>query len=439
VTATWRWLEAEPIERDLLRDLAHALALPHEPVLPRNRLRDVRRLTVGDQVCYLKRFRGTQWRNRWRNRTTEPEAADDAEREAAVTALLRKAGVETPRPIAVGTDGSCSYYVCAAMPGRPLRDLLYAGHGDPFVLRAVAFFCGELLAKGFLLPDLSADHVFVRKEIAFFHFGVLDLHNGTVTAPKPAPRRLVQRVLRHFARSVHGLPVRRGDALRFAARLCRAAGAGAETRRILRALPPFDTALRYEAPGKSAAYAARSPRRTQRELELLARVWPGRPGDTVLDAPCGTGRLLPFLRERGARVVCADGAAAMLAAARAHDPALPVVRADALWLPFADRAVDGVVMFRFQHHLPPELARRAVAEACRVAKRFDALSFFHPCSAHHLQRRLRGLWSGSAPARFAVGRARLSRWAAANGFRPHAHAAELPFVKDLWVASFVRG
>jgi ubiquinone/menaquinone biosynthesis C-methylase UbiE len=159
----------------------------------------------------------------------------------------------------------------------------------------------------------------------------------------------------------------------------------------------------------------------------------------VLDAPCGTGRLLPFLRERGARVVWADGAAAMLAAAREHYPAVSAVRADALWLPFADRAVDGVVMFRFLHHLPPDGQKRAVAEACRVAKRFVVLSFFHPCSAHHLQRRLRGLWSATAPARFAVGRARLSRWAAANGFRPHAHAAELPFVKDLWVASFVRG
>jgi SAM-dependent methyltransferase len=160
----------------------------------------------------------------------------------------------------------------------------------------------------------------------------------------------------------------------------------------------------------------------------------------VLDAPCGAGRLLPFLRERGHRVLWADAARAMLREARQREPAPPpAALADALSLPFRDGACDGVLSFRFLHHLPRERAKAAVAEACRVARRFVVVSFFHPCSAHHLQRRLRDLARGRAPSRHALTLGRLRRWCRAHGFRLHGRAAELPFARDLWVASFVRG
>jgi hypothetical protein len=94
-------------------------------------------------------------------------------------------------------------------------------------------------------------------------------------------------------------------------------------------------------------------------------------------------------------------------------------------------------MFRFLHHLPGEARRRAIAEACRTARRFVAVTFFHPCSAHHLRRWLRGL--GGAPrTRHAITLRRLRREFATHGFGLAAHAAELPFAKDLWLASFER-
>ena len=125
------------------------------------------------------------------------------------------------------------------------------------------------------------------------------------------------------------------DAARTAAVLLAAAGCPRARRRALLATaPPWATADRYDAPGKSAAYAARNPARTARELGLLARVWPGRPGELVLDLPCGAGRLLPVLRERfGARVLQADGSLAMLREAAARGAALRA-QADALALPF---------------------------------------------------------------------------------------------------------
>ena len=88
--------------------------------------------------------------------------------------------------------------------------------------------------------------------------------------------------------------------------------------------------------------------------------------------------------------------------------------------------------------LPPAAQKEAVAEACRTAKRFFVASFFHPCSAHHATRRLRDLLSLRAPARHAITLGRLRRWCASNGFELYACRAEVAFVKDLWVASFVR-
>ncbi|MBZ0150227.1 MAG: methyltransferase domain-containing protein, partial [Planctomycetes bacterium] len=138
-------------------------------------------------------------------------------------------------------------------------------------------------------------------------------------------------------------------------------------------------------------------------------------------------------------VVAADGSQAMLQElrARAAAPTPPLVLADAAAMPFAPGAVDGVVVFRFLHHLPDATARAVVAEACRTARRFVVVSFFHPCSTHHLRRCLAG-WFGRPPTRFARSLGTVGRWFAEAGYTLQQHAAEAPFRRDLWLASFVR-
>jgi SAM-dependent methyltransferase len=439
VPAAWQLLTEEPAERARLPSLRALLDLPSEPAGPPNRARRVLRVVLDGGVFFLKITLRTQWKNRLRYRLTEPLARDDAERELLVTRALRDAGIGAPRPVAYGRDGETSYYLCAALPGRSLAEFATDAGVDAELLRASAAFCGGLLARGFRLPDLSADHVFAERRGPAWAFSVLDLANGSIAPPGAAPHRLCVRVLRRFARSVRTLPVGPESARRFALRLLHAAGRrGPAARSVLDALPNVHTAARYEAAGKSASYAGRDPRRAERERRLLERVWPGRPGETVLDLPCGAGRLLPFLEARDHRVVQADGAFAMLRQARAQGhAAMAQLQADALSVPFQGGAVDGVVMFRFLHHLPGEARRRAIAEACRTARRFVAVTFFHPCSAHHLRRWLRGL--GGAPrTRHAITLRRLRREFATHGFGLAAHAAELPFAKDLWLASFER-
>ena len=439
MSRSWEFLQAEAAERALFGDRDAVLALPHAPAAPANRRRRVLRLAHAGRTWFFKEFGRTQWKNRWRFRTTLPHAQDDAEREALVTLALRARGIDAPRPVLRGTSAHGSCYLCAELPGEPLRRLLQRGERPARLLASCARFCGDVLKQGIWLPDLSAEHVFVRQEAACHHFGLLDLHNATLAPPGPPPPGLCRRVLRHFARSVQDLQLRPATALRFATRLLRSAGRGQQVRRLLRGLPALPSAARYEAPGRSTAYAARNPARAARELELLGRIWPGRGGELVLDCPSGSGRLLPFLRQRGHRVLWADAARAMLRAAAPQAPErIAAIQAEAARLPLADAAVDGVVMLRLLHHLPSAAAAGALTEACRVARRFVVVSFFHPCSLHHLRRRLRGLLRWRAAPRHALTLARVTAVARQQGFALRAHAAELPFVKDLWLASFVR-
>ncbi len=74
-------------------------------------------------------------------------------------------------------------------------------------------------------------------------------------------------------------------------------------------------------------------RRTVKSLQLS-------PGAKVLDLACGTGDLCRMLTKRGYRPVGVDRSAGMLAAQRTT---APLIRGDALVLPFRSNSVDGVV------------------------------------------------------------------------------------------------
>jgi SAM-dependent methyltransferase len=70
-------------------------------------------------------------------------------------------------------------------------------------------------------------------------------------------------------------------------------------------------------------------------LELLPP-----PGRRTLDVGCGEGRLARELSARGHRVTGVEGSPALAEAARASDPALEVICADAAELPLPDASAD---------------------------------------------------------------------------------------------------
>lgn len=106
-----------------------------------------------------------------------------------------------------------------------------------------------------------------------------------------------------------------------------------------------------------------------------------RPGDTVLDAGCGTGRALPALRKLvGAEgtVLGADLTPEMLreAARRGRDGAGRLVLADVSRLPLRARSLDAVFAAGLIAHLPGPAS--GLRELARVVRPGGRLALFHP-------------------------------------------------------------
>ncbi len=128
----------------------------------------------------------------------------------------------------------------------------------------------------------------------------------------------------------------------------------------------------------------RSLRREQRDPELLRALLAKHSGvGSVLDVPCGSGRLRGVLQAASPRYVGVDYSEAMLQASRAagSDPA-PVdrsawIRADIAALPFGDRSFDAVVVCRLLHHFGSTAQLEAALRECaRVARKLVIASFW---------------------------------------------------------------
>ena len=114
-------------------------------------------------------------------------------------------------------------------------------------------------------------------------------------------------------------------------------------------------------------------RATINHLDRLTADWPAGRTLIVLDVATGSAdvpeAIFAWAKTRGiaVRVVGLDLHAATLALAAEAAPAVPLVRGDALALPFADKSIDIVTSSMFLHHLPTDLAAAALREMARVA------------------------------------------------------------------------
>ena len=97
------------------------------------------------------------------------------------------------------------------------------------------------------------------------------------------------------------------------------------------------------------------------------------PGARVLDLGCGSGPVTRELAARGLRAGGVDISFAQLVHARRRDPRIPVLAVDIERLPFADGALDGVLLSGVVHHFPdPGPCAREVARVLKSGGRFAA-------------------------------------------------------------------
>lgn len=115
-------------------------------------------------------------------------------------------------------------------------------------------------------------------------------------------------------------------------------------------------------------------RATIQRLDSATRDWPAGKPLTILDVATGSADVpqaaLAWARRREIelRVVGIDLHQTTLTLARSmSENVVPLVRGDALQLPFADASIDIVMTSMFLHHLPDELVVQALSEMRRVA------------------------------------------------------------------------
>jgi SAM-dependent methyltransferase len=109
------------------------------------------------------------------------------------------------------------------------------------------------------------------------------------------------------------------------------------------------------------------------------------PGSTVLDAPCGTGRLMALLRRKGLRPTGCDISVAMMNVARqkldARAVTVPLVATDIQTLPFAQKSFDAALCVGLLMHLDADARVGALRQLSMVAReclivQYGCLHFF---------------------------------------------------------------
>ena len=206
--------------------------------------------------------------------------------------------------------------------------------------------------------------------------------------------------------------------------------------------PAYEGRVKYSE-SKARSYQAMKERKNRAELNLVARAFQLVPSGSVLDAPCGGGRVSRLLAGKGYQIRAADLSEAMRVIARKNfglaGLEIPVDAEDVERFSYGDRSFDAAICFRLFHHFPdPAIRQRVVLELCRVTRQHVALSYFSPYSVTSLQRRWRAARGGRKSQKYATPLGEVKAYFAAAGFRLVRDFARLPWIHTLHLAVFRR-
>ena len=162
----------------------------------------------------------------------------------------------------------------------------------------------------------------------------------------------------------------------------------------------------------------------------------------VLDVPCGDGRVMLDLAERGYEVTGADASEEMTHVARramvASGLSCPVHREDLQQLTFPAGRFDAVICIRLFHKLPTELRQVIIGELCRVSRHYVLLSYFSAWSSISLKWKLCGVVGGKKPVRLATSLKDLKGAFAHSDFALLKDFAQLPLLRAVHLAIWKR-
>ena len=155
-------------------------------------------------------------------------------------------------------------------------------------------------------------------------------------------------------------------------------------------------------PVSAQLYTNRKPRKHQFEMEMVSEAFqmlPAAEVKTVLDAPCGVGRLSLWLAQKGFEVSAVDlgESAVQLTNELLLDQNFKETAEsqDVFNMRFEDGALDVSVCFRLLHHFKDVSdQQKLVAELCRVSSKYVVISYFSTYSVTSLRRRLRRTMTG---------------------------------------------
>lgn len=191
-------------------------------------------------------------------------------------------------------------------------------------------------------------------------------------------------------------------------------------------------------------YMNRNPRKHNREMALVGKAISGISDfNSVLDIPCGTGRMSALLAQKGYQCTGAEISNAMVEIADKEIARLNlscnIEKMDIEEMEYSDKSFDAVLCFRLFHHYPnSNIRKQVVDELCRVAKKYVLLSYLSPLSLTSIKRRARLIFRGKKSHQHATSLAEVRRYFKRNHFVLYEDYAALRFVHTLHLAVFKR-
>lgn len=187
----------------------------------------------------------------------------------------------------------------------------------------------------------------------------------------------------------------------------------------------------------ASSYSQRKERKHQQEMSMVSAAMDKLENTmTVLDAPCGVGRVSIWLASKGYHVTGVDlgNAALILARQLARDAGVEATfeSQDLFKLPYQDRRYDATLCFRLLHHFEsPAVREQLIAEICRVSDQYLLISRITPTSVTSLRRVLRLWLTGKPIKQYPVTAKALDATLAAYGFESVARIGRFPLFHSL--------